>query len=877
DDLTVGGNLNVAAGTFSTNGTSLAVSGNATVSGTLLGSVAPDQINVGLDLNVTALGTIDVNGGNLSVTGDTTVQATGWIFLNGGAFTTNDLTVFGLLEATAAGETITVNGDLDLSTPGDNFIEATSTLIMSGGGNTSLNVPEVDEEIYILDIQKAASIDLVNLASNILIRDTLRITSGTLAAGSWDIELRGDTWDNDGSKTGLGTFAPGSGQVNFTATSPKFIYGDNSWYQFLCTVDSMVLQFEPKRTQTIVAGGDISVLASDEFVRITMKPIPPDDTAGLTPWTPPPPVPGPGAYDQHWVINVVATASATFDYVHVIRSYAINTITPFGTCLGVTDDNVNWYFVIPIEASWTVDSDSNGHIDRIRVQVQATTILSDIFDPANLEAVVQGYTVLDYDTGGQGGDDVFDIILVESPYLDTDATPSWQLLRNEQPVRFPLPPPTGLYGLGGALVASGTDVYVPDDGARPVIAYTLAVVGETKAYLHFSEPVFTDSTATNPIVDTDFTYSGGSIVSLTPLEMSGNGAHAAMIEFANPLSDTDVVALTPQRLNAVNGEVWDVPYIVDPTGGGAYLYTNTDGNLPPSGNDYMDDTIQHRVSDVALNLIEPVFAFDAVTQRDPVRGGIGRITRFDGTAFLQDRDIQLQARILSSINPGGSTVDIVWDVNPTDPILLSNLWVVSQIPPSGAPLRTVDTMTHNPPGAPGDTYHNPNTAARSAAQTLASGPLRDFVIPASDPEIQDGADLQFIFVIDPGGGQELLPYARIPNPGDPRTARPWVIKIRDLRTQRGDFTVTNNVINPLRGETVKVTYSIPQTGMVTINVFDLKGDIVDVLYRGQRTAGEYSTSWDGRNRGNRVVARGVYFIKIVGPGISEIRKVLVVK
>jgi len=126
-------------------------------------------------------------------------------------------------------------------------------------------------------------------------------------------------------------------------------------------------------------------------------------------------------------------------------------------------------------------------------------------------------------------------------------------------------------------------------------------------------------------------------------------------------------------------------------------------------------------------------------------------------------------------------------------------------------------------------------------------------------------------------GGILFPFARIPNLQDPSTARPWVYKIRDLRVQRGDASVTNNVINPLRGETVKVTYTITQTGMVTINVFDLKGDIVDVLYRGQRTAGEYSTSWDGRNRGNRVVARGVYFIKIVGPGINEIRKVLVVK
>ena len=68
-----------------------------------------------------------------------------------------------------------------------------------------------------------------------------------------------------------------------------------------------------------------------------------------------------------------------------------------------------------------------------------------------------------------------------------------------------------------------------------------------------------------------------------------------------------------------------------------------------------------------------------------------------------------------------------------------------------------------------------------------------------------------------------------------------------------------------------------ESGFVTITVFDLKGDIVDILYRGRRDVGEYSTTWDGRNRGNRIVSRGVYFIKVVAPGINEIRKVLVVK
>jgi flagellar hook assembly protein FlgD len=67
------------------------------------------------------------------------------------------------------------------------------------------------------------------------------------------------------------------------------------------------------------------------------------------------------------------------------------------------------------------------------------------------------------------------------------------------------------------------------------------------------------------------------------------------------------------------------------------------------------------------------------------------------------------------------------------------------------------------------------------------------------------------------------------------------------------------------------------SGTVTITVFDLKGDIVDILHRGRQDAGEHSTTWDGRNRGGNAVARGIYFIKLVGPGVSETRKVLVVK
>jgi len=60
-------------------------------------------------------------------------------------------------------------------------------------------------------------------------------------------------------------------------------------------------------------------------------------------------------------------------------------------------------------------------------------------------------------------------------------------------------------------------------------------------------------------------------------------------------------------------------------------------------------------------------------------------------------------------------------------------------------------------------------------------------------------------------------------------------------------------------------------------VFDLSGSIINVLVRGNQAAGTYTTSWDGKNRGGRPVARGIYFVRVVGPDFDEIRKVLVVR
>jgi flagellar hook assembly protein FlgD len=62
-----------------------------------------------------------------------------------------------------------------------------------------------------------------------------------------------------------------------------------------------------------------------------------------------------------------------------------------------------------------------------------------------------------------------------------------------------------------------------------------------------------------------------------------------------------------------------------------------------------------------------------------------------------------------------------------------------------------------------------------------------------------------------------------------------------------------------------------------VTVFTLDGDIVKYLYNDRQAAGTYTYFWDGRNLSGDATAQGIYFVRVVGPNMDEIRKVLVVK
>ena len=99
-----------------------------------------------------------------------------------------------------------------------------------------------------------------------------------------------------------------------------------------------------------------------------------------------------------------------------------------------------------------------------------------------------------------------------------------------------------------------------------------------------------------------------------------------------------------------------------------------------------------------------------------------------------------------------------------------------------------------------------------------------------------------------------------------RLVRPFSFYLHKVTQQKGGVTILNNVIDPTKGESVRLDYQLTSSGSVTATVFTLDGDVVArIVNASSQAAGDYVASWNGKNLSGKSVARGMYFIRIVAP------------
>ncbi|MCB9475214.1 MAG: hypothetical protein H6678_15535 [Candidatus Delongbacteria bacterium] len=87
-----------------------------------------------------------------------------------------------------------------------------------------------------------------------------------------------------------------------------------------------------------------------------------------------------------------------------------------------------------------------------------------------------------------------------------------------------------------------------------------------------------------------------------------------------------------------------------------------------------------------------------------------------------------------------------------------------------------------------------------------------------------------------------------------------------------------NPFSPAAFVQATLSVDLPRAGSVTVKLFDFAMDPVKVVADGvSLPAGTSELYWDGRNRQGDLVANGVYFYSIEGPGLSSWGKLMVIR
>jgi hypothetical protein len=91
-----------------------------------------------------------------------------------------------------------------------------------------------------------------------------------------------------------------------------------------------------------------------------------------------------------------------------------------------------------------------------------------------------------------------------------------------------------------------------------------------------------------------------------------------------------------------------------------------------------------------------------------------------------------------------------------------------------------------------------------------------------------------------------------------------------------DYKLIGNYPNPFNPET-HINYSIPESGTVTLTVYNLLGVKVKTLYQGHSNAGVHSILWNATDDSGSRVPSGIYFVLFQANQFSEIRKMTLLK
>ncbi len=102
-----------------------------------------------------------------------------------------------------------------------------------------------------------------------------------------------------------------------------------------------------------------------------------------------------------------------------------------------------------------------------------------------------------------------------------------------------------------------------------------------------------------------------------------------------------------------------------------------------------------------------------------------------------------------------------------------------------------------------------------------------------------------------------------------------VLAIDDLELPDNPFLLSNYP-NPFNASTT-ISFSLPVTGDVRLEIYDIAGRLVKTLADGEMNSGEHIIAWDGTDKAGDSVASGIYFYSLASDNKIKTNRMLLLK
>ncbi len=263
-------------------------------------------------------------------------------------------------------------------------------------------------------------------------------------------------------------------------------------------------------------------------------------------------------------------------------------------------------------------------------------------------------------------------------------------------------------------------------------------------------------------------------------------------------------------------------------------------------------TVIHRATDASDNM-----AWDTTYVRVPHDQGGGAVCSAGFTATGADLDGNAVSYTL--VIPSGDGFDVSGVlplqayVGNTFGVVKPNYHLVTEVTGDGLPDLVL--------------MYDGNAVRRLAALAadLGTDPGKVKANPKPVPlglhyRTQDGTDYlvpDILALGEPITFNTLLPWGNGNDPGTP--------------TDPGDATSDPSTAQE------PGTLVLPATGPVLVEIYNVLGQRVRTLVNEDLSAGAHRIDWDGRDSGGRTMPSGMYFYRIQAPGLTQVKKVFVVR